>query len=81
MRNAKAPRVVNTCSIFHFGGRLDFSNMDYERAPKTARGLGGTLSYCDSKVSSEGPGGGQSCRGHQRGNPQWPPPAAGQTSC
>lgn len=54
MRNAKAPRIVNTCSIFHFGGRLDFSNMDYERAPKTSRGLGGTLSYCDSKVGNDG---------------------------
>ncbi|UZJ55985.1 hypothetical protein CBS101457_005305 [Exobasidium rhododendri] len=48
MKKAKTPRIVNTCSCFHFGGRLDFSSMDYEKGQ--SRGSGGVDAYCDSKL-------------------------------
>ncbi|SNX82846.1 uncharacterized protein MEPE_01552 [Melanopsichium pennsylvanicum] len=48
MRNAIAPRIINTCSIFHNGGTLDFSNMDNEL--KTPLGIGCVQAYCDTKL-------------------------------
>ncbi|CEH18184.1 Dehydrogenases with different specificities (related to short-chain alcohol dehydrogenases) [Ceraceosorus bombacis] len=48
MKKARAPRIVNTCSIFHHAGRLDFSNLNYEKRQK--RGLGGVMAYCDTKL-------------------------------
>ena len=48
MKKAKTPRIVNTCSCFHFGGRLDFNSLDYEKGQ--TRGRGGVDAYCDSKL-------------------------------
>lgn len=48
MKKSRAPRIVNTCSIFHNGGILDFANMDNEK--KTDLGLGCVQAYCDSKL-------------------------------
>lgn len=48
MKNAESPRIVNTCSAFHYGGRLDFSSLDYEADQD--RGRGGVLAYCDTKL-------------------------------
>ncbi|CAO1636687.1 unnamed protein product [Sympodiomycopsis kandeliae] len=48
MANARAPRIVNTTSIFHFGGILDFSNFDNEK--HTSGGLHGVQWYCDAKL-------------------------------
>lgn len=39
MRNAQAPRIINTVSIFHNGGVLDFNNFNDER--KVGGGLHG----------------------------------------
>lgn len=48
MKDAKTPRIVNTCSVFHNGGRLDFNSMDYEKGQ--TRGRGGVEAYCDTKL-------------------------------
>ncbi|KAF6767170.1 Short-chain dehydrogenase/reductase SDR [Kalmanozyma brasiliensis GHG001] len=48
MKKSKAPRVVNTCSIFHHGAKLDFANMDNEKA--TPLGPNCVQAYCDSKL-------------------------------
>lgn len=48
MKKAVAPRIVNTASIFHMGGILDFSNFNNER--RTSGGLHGVQWYCDSKL-------------------------------
>lgn len=50
LKKAKAPRVVNTCSCFHFQGTLDFANMDYEKSNGEVRGPGGVQAYCDTKL-------------------------------
>lgn len=50
MKIAKAPRIVNTCSCFHFQGNLDFSNLDYEKSNGQIRGPGGVQAYCDTKL-------------------------------
>lgn len=48
MAKARAPRIINTCSIFHNGGTLDFANMDNEK--HTPLGPGCVQAYCDSKL-------------------------------
>ncbi len=48
MKKSIAPRIINTCSIFHSGGNLDFANMDNEK--KTDMGPGCVQAYCDSKL-------------------------------
>ncbi|PWN18735.1 NAD(P)-binding protein [Microstroma glucosiphilum] len=48
MKKSAAPRIVNTTSIFHFGGVLDFSDFNNERA--TSRGLHGVQLYCNAKL-------------------------------
>ncbi|KAJ1028407.1 hypothetical protein NDA16_001574 [Ustilago loliicola] len=48
MKRSKAPRIINTCSIFHNGGQLDFANMDNEK--QTPLGPGCVQAYCDSKL-------------------------------
>lgn len=48
MKKSSAPRVINTCSIFHNGGKLDFANMDNEK--RTPMGPGCVQAYCDSKL-------------------------------
>lgn len=37
-----------TVSCFHYGGRLDFSSLDYEKGQ--SRGIGGVRAYCDTKL-------------------------------
>ncbi|SJX62072.1 uncharacterized protein SRS1_10716 [Sporisorium reilianum f. sp. reilianum] len=48
MRASTAPRIVNTCSCFHAGGKLDFANMDNEK--NTPLGPSCVQAYCDSKL-------------------------------
>ncbi|SPO22169.1 uncharacterized protein UTRI_02177_B [Ustilago trichophora] len=48
LARSSAPRIINTCSIFHNGGTLDFANMDNEK--HTPLGLGCVNAYCDSKL-------------------------------
>ncbi len=48
MKNASAPRIINTCSIFHNGGVLDFADMDNEK--NTPVGPGCVQLYCNSKL-------------------------------
>lgn len=48
MKRSSAPRIINTCSCFHAGGKLDFANMDNEK--KTPLGPGCVQAYCDTKL-------------------------------
>lgn len=48
MKSARAPRIVNTCSIFHNGGVLDFADMDNEK--HTPLGPECVQAYCNSKL-------------------------------
>lgn len=50
MKKAQSPRIVNTCSCFHYQGNLDFSNLDYEKSQGQIRGPGGVQAYCDTKL-------------------------------
>ncbi len=48
MKSSAAPRIINTCSIFHNGGILDFADMDNEK--HTPLGPGCVQAYCNSKL-------------------------------
>ncbi|KAE8213348.1 hypothetical protein CF327_g3129 [Tilletia walkeri] len=48
MKDAKAPRIVNTASCFHYGGQLDFANLNFER--KLNEGPRGVTLYCTNKL-------------------------------
>jgi len=48
MKKSKAPRIINTCSIFHNGGVLDFADMDNEK--NTPVGPSCVQLYCNSKL-------------------------------
>lgn len=48
LAKSSAPRIINTCSIFHNGGNLDFANMDNEKL--TPLGHSCVQAYCDSKL-------------------------------
>ncbi|CAO1620879.1 unnamed protein product [Parajaminaea phylloscopi] len=48
MQKSSAPRIVNTTSVFHYGGVLDFSNFNNEK--RTSGGLHGVGWYCDTKL-------------------------------
>ncbi|CDS82433.1 uncharacterized protein SPSC_03252 [Sporisorium scitamineum] len=48
MKASTAPRIVNTCSAFHAGGKLDFANMDNEK--QTPLGHSCVQAYCDTKL-------------------------------
>ncbi|KAK0525787.1 hypothetical protein OC834_005036 [Tilletia horrida] len=48
MKKAKAPRIVNTASCFHYGGFLDFANFNFER--KIREGPRGVTLYCTNKL-------------------------------
>lgn len=48
MRKSLAPRIINTCSIFHSGGHLDFANMNNEK--HTSGSMSGVQWYCDTKL-------------------------------
>ena len=54
MKDAKAPRIINTSSCFHYGGVLDFANFDSEKELAAAGGkpLDDKLAtwYCASKL-------------------------------
>ncbi|KDN35409.1 NAD(P)-binding protein [Tilletiaria anomala UBC 951] len=56
MKNAKAPRIINTSSSFHYGGTLDFANFNAEKEVKLKKGDEQAVVaemgewYCDSKL-------------------------------
>ncbi|MCO5577149.1 hypothetical protein L7F22_030972 [Adiantum nelumboides] len=54
MKKAKTPRIVNTCSCFHFGGRLDFNSLDYEKG-QTRAGAAWMRTATPSSTTSCGP--------------------------
>lgn len=48
LNKSAAPRIINTCSCFHAGGKLDFANMDNEKL--TSLGPDCVQAYCDTKL-------------------------------
>lgn len=48
MKKSVAPRIVNTTSVFHFGGALDFSNFNDEKYGSGS--LHGVGWYCNTKL-------------------------------
>ncbi|KAL9937217.1 hypothetical protein V8E36_003626 [Tilletia maclaganii] len=48
MKKAKAPRIVNTASCFHYGGQLLFNNFNVEQ--KINEGPRGVTLYCTNKL-------------------------------
>lgn len=48
MKSSAAPRIINTCSIFHSDGNLDFADMDNEK--HTPTGPSCVQFYCNTKL-------------------------------